>query len=46
MITIWNYLLGWLPSPIALVFAGLTVLLIIFITVRIVKIILDTLPFV
>lgn len=43
--TIYAYLLAWLPSYMAIVFLGLFTVFIILLVLRIVKIILDSLPF-
>lgn len=45
MSVIYQLLFGWLPAPIASAFLGLFVVAIIFIVLRIVKIVLDSLPF-
>lgn len=45
IVSFWANLFSWLPSPIALSFAGLVALFVIFLVVRIVTLILDALPF-
>ena len=42
---LWHTLFLWLPAPVALAFSGLFTLLLILIVLRIVKIVLDSLPF-
>lgn len=46
MITLFNYMFGWLPPNIEAMFAGLVVILTIFMVFKLVKIILDSLPFI
>lgn len=46
MSVIWSLFFAWLPAPIALAFAGLTAIFIIFLTLRLVKVVLDAIPFV
>lgn len=45
MSAIYQLLFGWLPARIAAVFLGLFAIIIIFLVLRIVKIVLDSLPF-
>lgn len=47
MSAIWGFLFGWLPTvSMRLAFAGLMVIAIIFIVLRIIKIVLDAIPFI
>lgn len=43
---IYTFLFLWLPAPIAASFLGLFAVLVLFLVLRIVKIVLDSLPFV
>lgn len=45
MSAIYQLLFGWLPAEIAAVFLGLFSVVIVFLVFRIVKIVLDSLPF-
>lgn len=45
MSEIYQFLMSWLPAPLAILILGLFALLIILLVMRIVKIVLDTLPF-
>lgn len=46
MSAIWSFLFGWLPTlELRSAFAGILALAVIFIVLRIVKIVLDALPF-
>lgn len=45
MSAIYQLLFGWLPPQIAAVFFGLFLVVLLFLILRIVKIILDSLPF-
>lgn len=46
MSAVWNFLFGWCPTlEIRTAFAGLLALAVVFIVLRIVKIVLDALPF-
>ena len=45
MTAIWNTLFLWLPASVAAVFSGLFILVLVLIVLRIVKIVLDSLPF-
>lgn len=45
MSSIYQLLLAWLPAPLVIVILGLFALLVILLVMRIVKIVLDTLPF-
>lgn len=46
MSAIWGFLFGWLPTlPMRLAFAGLFTIFIVFLVMRIVKLVLDSIPF-
>lgn len=45
MVTLFNYMFGWLPPRVEAMFAGLVAILIVFMVFKLVKIILDSLPF-
>lgn len=46
MSAIWSFLFGWLPTAgMRVAIAGLLAIIIIFIVLRIVKLVLDALPF-
>lgn len=46
MSAIWSFMFGWLPTVgMRLAFAGLLAIVIIFIVLRIVKLVLDAIPF-
>lgn len=45
MSQIYQYLLSWVPSGLAIAILGLFALLVILLVLRIVKIVLDSLPF-
>ena len=47
MSAIWIFLFGWLPTPgMRIAFAGLFAICIVFIVLRIIKIVLDAIPFI
>lgn len=47
MVAIWGFLFGWLPTTaMRLAFAGLMAIVIIFIVLRVIKIVLDAIPFI
>lgn len=45
MSDIYQMLIAWLPAPLVVLILGLFALLIVLLVMRIVKIVLDTLPF-